>query len=260
MSKILSAPTTFKVAGYDVEISITTEQLDRVYLPLLAPVTDCAVGGRRVLAGWGAYLAAASPHSRQPSNWWPAGSARPTGWPSWAWTAGIIRTPFSIKRTVVWRERATCPVAESQGRATVVDVPAMAAAIGVTPDDAPLCQSAGLRPASARPGSPMPLRSHRRRRSSSSRATFLLEPAHRGTGFQPCSQPRLVSGGGSGGGPRADHPAAHPRRSITRTSLDEVPDQTTCSTIETAPQTAANGRFRNPAGCSTTRPGTFLAT
>ncbi len=54
----LVGQTTLNVAGYDLDISITPEQLDRVYLPLLALLADSAAGGHRVLAGlaiWAAF-------------------------------------------------------------------------------------------------------------------------------------------------------------------------------------------------------------
>lgn len=49
----LVGTTTMEVAGYDIEVTITREQLDRVYLPLLALLADCAADDRRVLAGLG---------------------------------------------------------------------------------------------------------------------------------------------------------------------------------------------------------------
>jgi putative kinase len=125
----LVGQTTLNVAGYDVGISITAEQLDRVYLPLLALLADSAAGGHRVLAGLGG-IPGSGKSTFAAALERVAGRLRASGWlavvglDGWHYPNAVLD-----QRTVCDELGQLVTLRSRKGGPQSFDVPAMAAAI-----------------------------------------------------------------------------------------------------------------------------------
>lgn len=120
---------TLNVAGYEVTVHITAEQLDRVYLPLLAILTDYRVGGRRVLAGLAGIPGSgkstfAATVALLADRIWPSGRLAVVGMDGWHYPNAVLDT-----QTVLGEEGEPIPLRKRKGGPQSFDVSAMAAAL-----------------------------------------------------------------------------------------------------------------------------------
>lgn len=118
-----------EVAGYAVAIEITGEQLEGVYLPLLAVLTDYAVSGRRLVAGLGGIPGSgkstfAAALACVADRIWAPGQLVVVGMDGWHYPNSVLD-----ERTILDEEGRSIPLRRRKGGPQSFDVAALAASL-----------------------------------------------------------------------------------------------------------------------------------
>jgi pantothenate kinase len=129
LTRDLAGPVTLDIAGYAIAIEITADQLARVYLPLLASLTESTADGRRVLAGLAGIpgggkscFAAALAHVAQ--RVLPADCFMVVGMDGWHWPNAVLD-----QRTTLDTAGKPIPLRRRKGGPESYDVAALIAAL-----------------------------------------------------------------------------------------------------------------------------------
>lgn len=121
--------TTLKVAGYDVQMRMTFEALNRVYLPLLSLLAARATGPRRVLAGLAGIPGSgkstfAAAMALLADRVWPPGRLAVVGMDGWHYPNAVLN-----RLTVADENGRPIPLRQRKGGPQSFDVAALAGAI-----------------------------------------------------------------------------------------------------------------------------------
>lgn len=125
----LAGSQKLNVAGYEVDVQVTVEQLDFVYLPLLAMLASYSGGERRVLAGLGGIPGSgkstfAATVALVAGRIWPSGRPAVVGMDGWHYPNVVLDA-----RSVLDEKGQSVPLRRRKGGPQSFDVSAMADAL-----------------------------------------------------------------------------------------------------------------------------------